>query len=52
MQAAVKMERREARHAKKEMKGLYRGEAQHAQRMAAIAGPSSIPLGKYGHHKM
>lgn len=29
---------------KKEMKGLYRGEAQRAQRVAAVAGPSSIHL--------
>ncbi|KAJ6953556.1 protein LTV1-like [Populus alba x Populus x berolinensis] len=42
--AAVKEERREARRVKKEMKGLYQGEAQHAQRAAAVAGPSSIHL--------
>lgn len=42
--AAVKEERREARRAKKEMKELYRGEAQRAQKVAAIAGPSSIHL--------
>ncbi|XP_044476159.1 protein LTV1 homolog [Mangifera indica] len=41
---AVKQERREARQAKKEMKGLYRGEAQRAQKVAAISGPSSIRL--------
>lgn len=43
-QAAVKEERREARRAKKEMKGLYRGEAKHAQKVAAVSGPSSIHL--------
>ncbi|KAL5780608.1 hypothetical protein ACOSQ2_011345 [Xanthoceras sorbifolium] len=42
--AAVKEERREARRAKKEMKELYRGEAQRAQKVAAISGPSSIHL--------
>ncbi|TXG52134.1 hypothetical protein EZV62_021303 [Acer yangbiense] len=42
--AAVKEERREARQAKKEMKGLYRCEAQNAQKVAAISGPSSIRL--------
>ncbi|XP_050212385.1 uncharacterized protein LOC126663498 [Mercurialis annua] len=42
--AAVKKERSEARRMKKEIKELYRGEAQHAQRIAAIAGPSSIRL--------
>ncbi|KDP38587.1 hypothetical protein JCGZ_04512 [Jatropha curcas] len=42
--AAIKEERREARRLKKEMKGIYRGEAQRAQRVAAIAGPSSIHL--------
>ncbi|KAF2310052.1 hypothetical protein GH714_006334 [Hevea brasiliensis] len=42
--AAVKEEMREARRAKKEMKGLYQGEAQRAQRVAAIAGPSLIHL--------
>lgn len=42
--AAVKEEKREARRVKKEMKGLYRGEAQRAQRVAAVAGPSSIHL--------
>lgn len=44
MQAAVKEERREARRTKKEIKELYKGEAQHAQRVAAISGPSSIHL--------
>ncbi|KAK9128896.1 hypothetical protein Syun_017693 [Stephania yunnanensis] len=44
VQAAVKEERREARRAKKEMKGLYKCEAQHAQKLAAIAAPSSIHL--------
>ncbi|KAK1575263.1 hypothetical protein Q3G72_003927 [Acer saccharum] len=42
--AAVKEERCEARQAKKEMKGLYRCEAQNAQKVAAISGPSSIRL--------
>ncbi|XP_030461044.1 uncharacterized protein LOC115681284 [Syzygium oleosum] len=42
--AAVKEERREARRVKKEMKGIYRCEAQRAQKAAAITGPSSIPL--------
>ncbi|KAL6959667.1 hypothetical protein U1Q18_039821 [Sarracenia purpurea var. burkii] len=42
--AAVKEERREARRAKKEMKGLYRCEAQRAQKVAAVTGPSSIHL--------
>ncbi|KAF8405322.1 hypothetical protein HHK36_010226 [Tetracentron sinense] len=42
--AAVKEERREARRSKKEMKGLYRCEAQRAQKVAAISGPGSIPL--------
>ncbi|BFG17708.1 hypothetical protein CerSpe_039820 [Prunus speciosa] len=42
--AAVKEERREARRTKKEIKELYKGEAQHAQRVAAISGPSSIHL--------
>ncbi|XP_050367086.1 uncharacterized protein LOC126785436 [Argentina anserina] len=42
--AAVKEERREARRAKKELKELYKGEAQHAQRIAAISGPSSKRL--------
>ncbi|XP_052201589.1 uncharacterized protein LOC127807623 [Diospyros lotus] len=40
--AAVKAERREARQVKKEMKGLYRCEAQRAQRVAASTGPSSV----------
>lgn len=44
MQAAVKEERREARRAKKEMKELYRCEAQRAQKVAAISCPSSIRL--------
>lgn len=44
IQAAVKEVRREARRLKKEVKGLYRDEAQRAQRVAAIAGPSSIHL--------
>ncbi|XP_030503709.2 uncharacterized protein LOC115719003 [Cannabis sativa] len=42
--AAVKEERKEARRIKKEMKGLYKGEAHRAQRVAAISGPSSIHL--------
>ncbi|XP_008800299.2 protein LTV1 homolog [Phoenix dactylifera] len=42
--AAVKEERREARRAKKELKGLYRGEAQRAQKVAAVSGPSSMHL--------
>ncbi|EEF52666.1 protein LTV1 homolog isoform X2 [Ricinus communis] len=42
--AAMKKERSEARRMKKEVKELYRGEAQRAQRVAAIAGPSSIRL--------
>ncbi|KAJ0086649.1 hypothetical protein Patl1_09246 [Pistacia atlantica] len=41
---AVKEERREARRAKKELKGLYRVEAQRAQKVAAISGPSSVHL--------
>ena len=44
MQAAVKEGRREARQAKKEMKELYRCEAQRAQKAAAISCPSSIRL--------
>lgn len=44
MQSALKEERREARRLKKEMKGLYKCEAQRAQRVAAITGPSSIPI--------
>eukprot|EP00268_Persea_americana_P030380 TRINITY_DN2940_c0_g2_i4.p1 TRINITY_DN2940_c0_g2~~TRINITY_DN2940_c0_g2_i4.p1 ORF type:complete len:540 (+),score=161.49 TRINITY_DN2940_c0_g2_i4:239-1858(+) len=42
--SAVKDEKREARRVKKEMKGLYRSEAQQAQRVSAISGPSSIHL--------
>ncbi|XP_061972916.1 uncharacterized protein LOC133695114 [Populus nigra] len=42
--AAVKEEKREARRVKKEIKGLYRCEAQRAQKAAAVAGPSSIHL--------
>ncbi|KAJ6853743.1 protein LTV1-like protein [Iris pallida] len=42
--AAVKDERREARRAKKELKGLYKFEAQKAQKVAAVAGPSSMHL--------
>jgi len=40
----VKEERREARRIKKETKELYRCEAHRAQRVAAVAGPSSIHL--------
>lgn len=43
-QAAVKEERREARKAKKELRGIYRCEAQRAQKVAAISGPSAIHL--------
>lgn len=43
-QTAVKEERREARKMKKEIKGLYKFEAQRAQRVAAVAGPSSVHL--------
>ncbi|KAI7743670.1 hypothetical protein M8C21_004118 [Ambrosia artemisiifolia] len=42
--AAVKEEKREARRAKKDLKGLYRSEAQQAQKVAAFTGPSSIHL--------
>ncbi|MQM16719.1 hypothetical protein Taro_049679 [Colocasia esculenta] len=42
--AAVREARREARQAKKELKGLYKCEAQLAQKVAAISGPSSIRL--------
>ncbi|KAL5706605.1 hypothetical protein ACHQM5_024750 [Ranunculus cassubicifolius] len=42
--AAVKEERREARKAKKELKGVYRCEAQRAQKVAAFSGPSAIHL--------
>ncbi|KAL5546051.1 hypothetical protein UlMin_005738 [Ulmus minor] len=42
--AAVKEERREARRVKKEMKGLYKGEAQRAQKVAATSAPSAIHL--------
>ncbi|CAL5415908.1 unnamed protein product [Camellia sinensis] len=42
--AAIKEERREARRVKKEMKGLYRCEAQRAQKVSAFTGPSSIHL--------
>ncbi|XVF23237.1 hypothetical protein REPUB_Repub13aG0019400 [Reevesia pubescens] len=41
---AVKKERSEARQMKKAMKELYRSEAQQAQKVAAIAGPSAIRL--------
>ncbi|XP_073288174.1 uncharacterized protein [Primulina huaijiensis] len=41
---AVKLERREARQRKKEMKVLYKSEAQNAQKVAAFTGPSSIHL--------
>ncbi|KAH9735077.1 protein ltv1 [Citrus sinensis] len=42
--AAVKEGRREAQRAKKEMKELYRCEAQRAQKAAAISCPSSVHL--------
>ncbi|XP_022724371.1 protein LTV1 homolog isoform X2 [Durio zibethinus] len=41
---AVKRERSEARRMKKATKELYRSEAQQAQKVAALAGPSSIRL--------
>lgn len=41
---AVKEERREARKAKKELRGIYRCEAQRAQKVAAVSGPSAIHL--------
>ncbi|KAI3726786.1 hypothetical protein L1987_66592 [Smallanthus sonchifolius] len=41
---AVKEEKREARRAKKDLKGLYKSEAQQAQKVAAFTGPSSIHL--------
>lgn len=44
MQAALKEERREARRAKKDMKELYKGESQQAQKVAAFTPPSSIHL--------
>ncbi|KAK6131246.1 hypothetical protein DH2020_035003 [Rehmannia glutinosa] len=44
LQSAVKLERREARQIKKEMKGLYKSEAHRAQKVAAFTGPSSIHL--------
>ncbi|CAA0841210.1 Unknown protein [Striga hermonthica] len=43
-ESAVKLERREARLMKKEMKGLYKSEAHRAQKVAAFTGPSSIHL--------
>ncbi|KAK1433624.1 hypothetical protein QVD17_10537 [Tagetes erecta] len=42
--AAVKEEKREAKRAKKDLKGLYKSEAQQAQKVAAFTGPSSIHL--------
>ncbi|CAI9262362.1 unnamed protein product [Lactuca saligna] len=42
--AALKEERREARRVKKDMKELYKGEAQQAQKVAAFTPPSSIHL--------
>ncbi|KAL7155390.1 hypothetical protein ABFS83_03G072200 [Erythranthe nasuta] len=42
--SAVKLERREARLMKKEMKGLYKSEGHRAQKVAAFTGPSSIHL--------
>lgn len=44
MQAAIKEARREARRTKKEMKGLYKGEAHRAQKVVAFSGPASIHL--------
>lgn len=44
LQSAVKLERREARQVKKEMKGLYKSESNRAQKVAAFTGPSSIHL--------
>ena len=44
LQAAIKEERREARRVKKEMKELYRSEAQRAQKVAAVSCSSSIHL--------
>lgn len=44
LKAAVKEEKRQAREAKKELKGLYKSEAQKAQKVAAVTGPSSIRL--------
>ena len=44
MQAAVKMERREARLVKKETKEMYKSETQRARRVAVISGPSAIHL--------
>ncbi|KAJ9567305.1 hypothetical protein OSB04_003271 [Centaurea solstitialis] len=41
---AVKEEKREARRAKKDLKELYKSESQHAQKIAAFTGPSSIHL--------
>ena len=41
---AVKRERSEAQQMKKAMKELYQSEAQQAQKVAAIASPSSIRL--------
>lgn len=40
----MKEERREARRMKKEMKGLYKCEAQRAQKVVAFTGPSAIHL--------
>ncbi|XP_010263887.1 PREDICTED: protein LTV1 homolog [Nelumbo nucifera] len=42
--AAVKEERREARRVKKEMKGLYKCEAQRAQKVVAVSTPCSIHI--------
>ncbi|KAG0470948.1 hypothetical protein HPP92_015494 [Vanilla planifolia] len=42
--AAVKEERREARRAKKELKGLYRCETHKAQKIAAVSMPSAMHL--------
>ena len=40
----MKEARRDARHAKKQLKELYKCESQMAQKVAAISGPSSIRL--------
>lgn len=42
--SAVKLERREARQLKKEMKVVYNSEGHRAQKVAAFTGPSSVHL--------
>ncbi|KAJ8512187.1 hypothetical protein OPV22_002621 [Ensete ventricosum] len=42
--ASIKEERREARKAKKELRGLYKFEAQRAQKVVAVSGPSSMRI--------